>query len=87
MNSKELKRLKLYTARADRTELTELYGCCLKEDEDIAEDVFYGITRNLSFDNLIKYNYIPSSRDHFYTVSRNVMDSWRDYLVSIGKWE
>ena len=76
----EEKRLIQYCRSCEFDKSRQLLMAAIDSNSDLANDLYYSIVGNVSFDNLNMIKYIPASKGDFYGYRRKCLALVRDLL-------
>lgn len=76
----EEKRLLQYCQSYDFDKKQWLLQAALASNADLANDIYYSIVGNLSYDRLNTVKYIPASKTDFYGYRRKCLALFRDFM-------
>lgn len=85
-DDKEAKRLMEYCRGPDFIYRQELVESAERANKPIADDIYYSIMRDLSYDKLVINSELPYSKADFYAYRRKCLFYFRDMLRLYGKW-
>lgn len=85
--NKEAEKLMEYCRGPDFIYRRELIDSAERANISIADDIFYSIMKNLSYDDLVIKSDIPYSKTDFYAYRRECLFFFRDMMRLYGKWK
>lgn len=86
ISKEEADSLRKYCQKANIDDQMKLLQYSFDSNPDISSDIYYSLVNGLSYDKMMKARYIPINRYDFYAYQRKCMSMFRQYLVSVGKW-
>lgn len=77
----EEKRLIRYCRSNEFDRNQELLIYSISANETLANDIYYSIVNDISFEDLTKIKYIPASKNDFYAYRRKTLANMRNWLI------
>lgn len=77
----EEKKLIQYCRRREFDRSQELLISAISANADLANDIYYSIVNDLSFDDLSKIKYISANKNDFYAYRRKALANMRNWLI------
>lgn len=82
----EDKKIKKYCASAGFDDHLLLFNSALDANKQLASELYYSISKGLSYEDIDRVCYIPISKGDFYGYQRKTLYIFRDMLRLHGKW-
>lgn len=83
---KESEKIMEYCRAPDFIYRKELIESAERANKSIADDIYYSIVKDLSYDDLVVKSDIPYSKTDFYAYRRKCLFFFRDMMRLYGKW-